>query len=409
MRIFVLPSWTPTADNPLSGSFFLEQAHAMAESRPGWTVAICLFDMERSRLPWRPQQIPRYVKDCLNTPALVHRRARSGLHQYQVWAPYLPRFGGQIKWIANTKALASQVKPALKEYIRRYGKPDLIHAQAVYPGGAAAVALGQSFGIPVGLTEHMGPFPPPALCMEDGSVMPLLAETYAKVSRCSAVSQGLADRILGLDLMDDVTILPNFLPDSFGSVQVPPQKSCEGFSFLSVGGPSYAKGTDILLKALRQIDPSVTLNVIGDSSETALFQKMADELGVSERVRWLGAVQREKMPAYYQACDAFVLPSRGETFGVAFIEALAFGKPLIATRCGGPEEIVHAGNGLLVPANSVDELVVAMRHMVRCAGLYIPHALRADFLARFSASAVLARIESWYHEIVHSAQHQVTP
>lgn len=410
MRIFILPSWCPTAEQPLSGTFFVEQAHAMAHLRSDWIVALCQFDLAGSRVPWRPLDIPRFLTDWLYTPRLVCTEAQSGLHEYQVWAPYLPRFGSQSKWGANVSALASQARSALDDFIQRFGKPDVIHAQAVYPGGAAAVALGQEYGIAVGLTEHMGPFPPPTLCLPDGKVMPLVADTYAGASLCSAVSQSLANRIMDLSLADDVAVLPNFLPNEFGSDQGNfPTAPRDGFAFLSVGGPSHAKGTDVLLKALAQVSSDVTLRVVGDSPDMAFFQQFAVDLGVSERVRWLGVVTREQMPEHYQACDAFVLPSRGETFGIAFIEALAFGKPLIATRCGGPEDIVHAGNGLLVPLKSVDDLVVAMQNVVAHADRYTPQALRLDFLARFSASAALSRIELWYQRVIHCGQRNVLP
>jgi len=408
MRIFILPSWCPTVDQPLSGTFFVEQAHAMAQLRPGWTVALCQFDLARSRVPWRPWHIPRFLKDGLGTPRLLHGQAPSGLHAYTVWAPYLPRFGPQSKWAATAKALGSQARLALEDFIERFGKPDLIHAHAVYPGGAAAVALGREYGITVGLTEHMGPFPPPTLCLPGGHVMSLVADTYAGASLCSAVSQALADRIVSLGLAEQVAVIPNFLPDSFGSGHSNVATQHDGFSFLSVGGPSHAKGTDVLLKALAQVSANVTLRIVGDSPELPFFQQMAAYLRLTERVQWLGSVPREKMSDCYIACDAFVLPSRGETFGISFIEALAFGKPLIVTRCGGPEDIVHAGNGLLVPLNGVEDLTMAMQQMVAHVERYAPETLRSDFLARFSASAVLERIEPWYLTVKRYGQRKAT-
>jgi len=113
------------------------------------------------------------------------------------------------------------------------------------------------------------------------------------------------------------------------------------------------------------------------------------------------------MSGFYRECDAFVLPSRGETFGIVFIEALAHGKPLIATRCGGPQDIVHAENGLLVPMDSVEELAIAMERMIQTSGNYSPQILRADFLARFSASAVIDTMEDWYVALMNSGQHKV--
>lgn len=404
MRIFILPSWCPSVDQPLAGTFFLEQAHAIAQLRPEWIVAFCQFDLARSRFPHRPGQVPRFVRDWFGTPPLVYEKARSGLYVYRVWAPYLPHFGLQGKWQANVRALAQQAKLALDDFIRRFGKPDLIHAHAVYPGGAAAVSLGREYGVPVGLTEHLGPFPPPTLCLPSGEMMPLLIDAYLGVSRCSAVSQPLADRINKLGLAHEIAVLPNFLPDNFGTNRSSLLKLHDGFSFLSVGGPTHAKGTDVLLKALSHIESNVTLSIVGESPELPIFKQMAVDLGLGGRVRWLGAVPRDQMPAQYLACDAFVLPSQSETFGIAFIEALAFGKPIIATRSGGPEDIVNKGNGLLVALNSVSELSEAMQYMVAHAGNYASDFLRADFLARFSATASVARLEAWYQSIAHYAQ-----
>lgn len=400
MRVFILPSWCPTVDQPLSGTFFVEQAHAIALLRPDWTVALCQFDLARSRMPWRPWLIPKFAKDCFSVPRLVCAEAQSGLHEYHVWASYFPSYRRERKWAANARALASQAKRALDDFIQRFGKPDLIHAQAVYPGGAAAVILGHEFDIPVGLTEHLGPFPPPSLCLPGGKVLPLVTDTYSRASLCSAVSTTLANRIIGMGLTGEVSVLPNFLPDTFGLANLNSPKRREGFSFLSVGGPSLEKGTDVLLQAFAQLERGVTLSVIGDGPQLLIFKQMAADLGLASRVRWLGAVSRDEMPSHYLACDAFVLPSQSETFGIAFIEALAFGKPLISTRCGGPEDIVHPGNGILVPLNSVDELALAMKEMVAHAESYTPQALRLDFFSRYSASAALARIEPWYDAVV---------
>ena len=400
LHVFILPSWCPTPDAPLSGTFFVEQAHALAQARPSWAVAFCHFDLARSRIPWRFWQWPRLLRDWLATPKLSWAVAKSGLHEYRVWSPYLPRFGSQNKWTNTAAALARQVRAALKHEIDRAGKPDLIHARAVYPGGVAAVILGREFDIPVALTEHLGPFPPPQLCLPDGSVMPFLSAAYAGAAGHSSDGSVLGAQIVRLGLARTVETLPNFLPDEFGSAAFDARQGGKSFAFLSVGWPSRAKGTDVLLQAFAQIPHNATLSVVGNSPELPFFQAMAVELGVGDRVRWLGAVSRSDMPALFGACDAFVLPSQWECFGVVFIEALASGKPLIATRCGGPEDIVHAGNGLLVPVGGVQELASAMAQMVERAGAYNPLVLRADFLARFSASAVIDKTEHWYRDVI---------
>jgi glycosyltransferase involved in cell wall biosynthesis len=400
MRVLVLPSWCPTPNAPSSGSFFFEQAHLLAMARPDWSVAICAFDLAASRLPWRPWLLPKFFLGAQGRPRLEHTVAGSGLHEYAVGATFLPGLGAERKWEVNAAALASQVRPALTDFVRRVGRPHLIHAHAVYPGGVAAVELGREYGIPVALTEHLGPFPPATLCRADGQPMPLVARTYAAASGHSAVSRTLADRIVGLGLACDVEVIPNFLPDDYGADAAGTRAKGDTFSFLSVGGPSHEKGTDVLLRAFARCGRDVMLRVVGDGPERPRLQQLAVDLGIADRVRWLGQLPRSSIAEVYGDCDAFVLPSRGETFGVAFIEALACGKPLIATRCGGPEDIVHAGNGLLVPVDDVEALAVALTRMRRESMDYSPEKLRQDFHTRFSASAVVNDIEKWYSRIL---------
>ena len=397
MRIFILPSWCPTADMPLAGTFFLEQAHVIAQQRPDWTVAICQFDLSRSRAPWRPWHLIRFLRDWTLTPSMLLRVASSGLHEYYIWKPYLPRFGFMSKWTATADALSHQAKAALEDFISKNGKPDLIHAHAVYPGGAAAVALGKEFGIPVGLTEHLGPFPPPSLCTSCGIVMPIISETYAATAMHSAVSRSLARKILDLGLASTVDVLPNFFSDDFGVGSIDLQSRMDGFHFLCVGGPSLEKGTDLLLKAFALLHTCATLDIVGSGPALPFFKEMAMELGIADQVRWRGSLQRKEMSDAYSACDAFVLASRSESFGVVFIEALAHGKPLIATRCGGPEDIVNVDNGLLVTIDNVTELAGAMEKMIADGKKqYSSARLRADFLQRFSASAAMKNIDEWY-------------
>ena len=407
MRVFILPSWCPTQDQPLSGTFFVEQAEAIARLRPNWEIAFCSFDLSSSRVPWKINRIPRFLKDCFLKPRLNLTLTNSGLKKYEVWSAYFPRLGRVHKWEANTAVLAEQVRPALAHFIKNFGKPDLIHARAVYPGGAAAVKLGQEFEIPVGITEHIGPFPGKQLSTEDGSPFSFISHAYRDAAKHSADGTKLAKRLEELGLSSEVDIIPNFLKDDFGSKQTRPDKRNDLFTFLSIGGPSYAKGTDILLKAFSTLKIPSQLMIVGESSEALIFHKLADELGVKSRVFWLGAVAREELPIHLEACDAFVLPSRGENFGVVFIEALAYGKPLIATRCGGPEDIIHEGNGLLVQVNDTENLSKAMDFMLENASNYDPDELRKDFLLRFSASAVVDQIDAWYQAVCSNQQSKI--
>jgi glycosyltransferase involved in cell wall biosynthesis len=111
-------------------------------------------------------------------------------------------------------------------------------------------------------------------------------------------------------------------------------------------------------------------------------------------------LNREQVRDYLQQVDVFVLPSLYETFGVVIIEALASGKPVIATKCGGPECVVTDLNGLLVPRNDVESLADALVKMKECLKLYDPSLIRQDCIDRFSAKEVTKQLEIIYQEIL---------
>lgn len=336
----------------------------------------------------------------MSTPPLRMSTTRQGLIKYDVWSPYFPRWGTIRKWEGNVAALVNQVRPALRDFIERFGKPDVIHARAVYPGGAAAVELGREFNIPVGITEHLGPFPGKQLSHPNGRPLPFIYNAYTGAAKHAADGKKLASRLVELDLTERANVIPNYLDDNFGSIRTNFTDTRPGFTFLSIGGPSYAKGTDLLLRAFSKLEGDVSLVIAGAGAEISQFRDMANEMRITEKVSWVGGISREDISPLIHSCDAFVLPSRGENFGVVYIEALAHGKPLIATRCGGPEDIVTIDNGLLVDMNDVAGLASAMTHMRLHAKEYDPLKLRADFLARFSAGAVIPLLEAWFNSII---------
>ena len=118
-------------------------------------------------------------------------------------------------------------------------------------------------------------------------------------------------------------------------------------------------------------------------------------------MRWLGPISRVQAPKLFTDCHIYVMPSRHETFGVVYAEAIASGKPIIATRCGGPEFIVNATNGVLVDVGDVPALSQAMQTMAAHWADYSPQAIRKDFEQRFSRAAVVRQLRALYQEVLN--------
>ncbi len=124
------------------------------------------------------------------------------------------------------------------------------------------------------------------------------------------------------------------------------------------------KGADTLISALARVlksAPDVSLVLIGDGNDRPRLEQLARELGVSGHTHFLRGLRPEQLSACYAACDVFALPSRGEGFGMVFLEAMAHGKPVIGGAHGGIPDIVEDGKtGLLVPHGQIERLAEAV-------------------------------------------------
>jgi len=121
-------------------------------------------------------------------------------------------------------------------------------------------------------------------------------------------------------------------------------------TILFVGSLISRKGLDFLLRALSKQSASrqLKLLLVGRGPDHGQLLKLADRLGISDRILWLGERSNDELPDWYSAADIFVLPSRSEGTPTVLLEAMASGCPIVASRVGGiPEVITHGINGLL--------------------------------------------------------------
>ncbi|MBI4305545.1 MAG: glycosyltransferase [Chloroflexi bacterium] len=145
-----------------------------------------------------------------------------------------------------------------------------------------------------------------------------------------------------------------------------------GRVLLYVGRLERLKGVDILFRAVADLDDAddVRVVVIGgwaNSPELARLRRVAGQLGIAERVMFLGSLPQDRLPEYYNAADICVLPSFYESFGLAALEAAACGTPVVASRVGGLPSIVKDGEtGYLVawrcPGPFVERLEILLRN-----------------------------------------------
>ena len=166
---------------------------------------------------------------------------------------------------------------------------------------------------------------------------------------------------------------PDFLQMADHSDQLPSPKGFpEGRIILTVAREAKVdqyKGTDALLFAVSKLCgefSDLNLVVVGAGDDLPRLRKIADDLGISNRVKFLGSLSREEVAASYSRCEIFALPSTGEGFGLVFLEAMAFAKPLIGVACGGVVDVVEDGvNGILLPPDNLSSLVEGLAMLLK--------------------------------------------
>jgi len=240
---------------------------------------------------------------------------------------------------------------------------DIVHAQHPFLLGATARRLARRVERPLVFTyhtlydkyAHYVPLPRPAVARR------AVAWSTGFANRADLViapSAWLAARLWTQGVRRPVVVLPTgvdlerFQPGDRAAARaalgLPPSPLC-----LYVGRLDREKNLEFLLEAFARVvarRPEAELLLVGRGTREATLRRRAARLRVASRVRFVGGVSLDAVVRYYQAADLFLFTSTTETQGLAVLEAMAVGLPVVAVRAGGVEEAVVDGvSGLLVP------------------------------------------------------------
>ncbi len=283
---------------------------------------------------------------------------------------------------------------------------DLIHAHTAYPDGFAAAMLGRALKRPTVVTLHGGDV---NLYFKRYLWRKLGVWALSRADRVIAVSDSLR-RIVeeyGVE-RDKITVVPNgvdvtrFAPMPRAEALERLKLQNEALRILYVGGIKRSKGIDYLLKAARKLVKTfhrpIQLLLVGEGEYEQEAKVLAEELEIADMVRFIGKRPNSEIPLWINASDLLVLPSLSEGFGVVLIEAMACGKPVVATRCGGPEDIVKKDTGILVPPSDEAALAKALREVLSDKYQFDPQKIRQHATANYAYDRIAYRILEVYRQ-----------
>ncbi len=382
-KVLILPSWYPNEASNVSGIFIQDQVQEIAKK---YDVVVLLLQGVLCQDLLRRRLVPKSQIE-----------QRGGVTVYSERT--LARLPSRFKLVYDSHYRVA--RQGFEKLLRAWGKPDLIHAHVVLPGGWAASKLGREYGIPVVLTEHSGPF---SVHLRSECQRRLVRQTLTQVNRTIAVSPAMARQILAFQNGLKIEVVGNIVRTDF-FIPAEDRKKCSSpvTRVLSVGLLTQDKGMIYLLEAahllvLRGVT-SFELFIGGDGPERSKLEEQMRSCNLSNRCFFLGLLSRSQVRDWMQQCDVFVLPSLHETFGMVVGEAMACGKPVIATRCGGPEFILTPETGLLVDVANSIALSNAMDEVISGRATFDPTAIRQSVCKRFGEQAFLQNISAIYEQV----------
>lgn len=172
------------------------------------------------------------------------------------------------------------------------------------------------------------------------------------------------------------------------------QQRFPGPRLFALGRHVYYKGFDRLIRAMTRLPPDTQLIIGGIGPLTESWRALAAELGVGERVHFVGLIDDAELAAWYTACDVFCLPaiSEAEAFGIVQVEAMACARPVVSTSLNSGVSVVnrHEETGLLVPPDDVEALAAAIARLLADESLRqrLGSQARAHALKEFSLEAM---------------------
>lgn len=267
---------------------------------------------------------------------------------------------------------------SLRRHLRslvRTWRPDVTLTYWAHPDGEVAIRWRDESGVPV--VQIIG-----------GSDVLLLqddARRWARIRRVlmsadavvtigrhlaeTVIQTGVpADRVVGLQRPVDPD---RFSPGSRVAARRRLGLPETGAVLVWVGRFHKVKGLDVLIEAfaaLRQSRPDACLCLVGEGPELACIREQVEQAGLSDAVRFAGAVAHEELVHWYRAADATVLPSLSEGIPNVLLESIACGTPFVASRVGGIPEIADAALDRLVPPGSPAPLAAALTDILNTRG-----------------------------------------
>ena len=379
MHIMVVPSWYASPNEKVHGSFFKEQFQAL--QRSGEKVTVAYNEI------WPITDVGK-IKE--KTGIVFDKEYGLRTYRFRNYN-FLPKNPNMFKFFNR------RMERLYLEIVKKEGKVDIIHAHSAFWGGISAAYVANKYNIPFVLTEHSSL---KYSMYVKKSYEPWIKNAYDSANCLIAVGNGLKEEMKQYT-KNEITVIGNMV--DFSMFIPEEKKKSKDIKLFSLAYLVPEKGIDRLIKAFAEAfkdENNIKLRIGGYGNKEEEYKNLSSDLGMNEKITFLGEVKREDVVKEMNNCDGFVLPSEHETFGVVYIEALSLGKPVLGTKNGGAEDIIKDFNGILVENKNHEALVEGLKNFVKKIPEFSEKEIRENCINSYSEKVIIEKIKEVYKKVL---------
>lgn len=387
MHILIIPSWYKTPKNPITGTFFEEQARML--QKRGHQVGI-LFPRHNLRFLGNSRD---------NNEVSVENFNDDGLPSfYSFTQSFIPKIETPTKVDINQVNYSAY--KVYKKYVKEYGKPNVIHAHSVIWGGVVANHISKKENIPYFLTKHYTGWVTEPKRRASKSYRNLLQQIIANSKKTFVVSSFYKNELLKEYQLkkDKLKVIPNIVNaifyESKGELKLNKTVNLIVIAYLIE-----RKNHITLFKAvqlLKQKGISIVLKVVGNGSFEPQLIKYVKINGLENEIIFTGLMRRTQIVDAIKNTHIVVSASIFETFGVNIIEGLAVGRPCVVLDSGGPRDIMTEKDGILFSENSPVAFANAIENVITNYNNYNQNEISNSCVSRFGEEVVYNELMKYY-------------
>ncbi len=367
LKILIITAWYPNKKNPTEGIFIKPYSRAVQKRND-----------VRLLYPYDLITDAQEIDDGITLVRIKYKKQT------------LPGF----TYIANI----FKIKKAIDKMIDHGWKPDIIHAH-VWLAAFDAAILKLFFKIPVVYTEHSSNITQGKLNLID-KIKLFVALKNARY--LLPVSQYMEKALKKCARFRDSTVIPIPLEPPNFHIHTKP-KSSNKCRIIAITSLRSIKGVDILLQAIALVAKKrrdFLLTIVGQGPQEKEYKTMASELGIDNLVEFTGSIPHDSVIDALYSSNFFVSLSRSETYGVACLEALSCGLPVVATDIPAFRDKINKSNGILVPPGNYKKSAAAIETMIKTLDTYDPQRVSKNILECFGQESIADTLSNIYGQIL---------